>query len=417
MTPISSLHPYERCRRSSTRDQTRHRRTNNPFQSRNRFCRKVPAAFHPNEAIQGTAARAKPPAGAGAQPQICTMPGPGTPMACPHIGSHTRSQNHHPMCLPGLGASRGARGAAPLLLAATRASPRDGKHASQPRFPEKTTAGADFRGAGTPILACRFSSKKSSSVWALRWRARTPIWGWGARTPPPARVTPLPPRPGTAPLGPEGSFGAKPLSCCGCHHHHPPTHPGLGVGVHGVTQRGHSAIVGGGHTHTQEAFPSSTQPQTLPTDTNLIKNHSTPHTPHPTTTPEAFSGDPRGTATPSPTAPRVAAGHPLGVPPPKASSTQISPGALPWALRRGQGEPPGWGPARLGSARLRIGSGSAPGGGRAPPPAPQLAPPGSARPRCPAGSCSPGGESRATKRGLAAIWALNGIKKYPPHPL
>lgn len=136
----------------------------------------------------------------------------------------------------------------------------------------------------------------------------------------------------------------------------PPTHPGLGVGVHGVTQRGHSAIVGGGHTHTQEAFPSSTQPQTLPTDTNLIKNHSTPHTPHPTTTPEAFSGDPRGTATPSPTAPRVAAGHPLGVPPPKPPAPKSPPGPYRGLCGGGRGSRPAGG--RLAWARL--GSGSAP---------------------------------------------------------
>lgn len=70
----------------------RHRQTNSLFQRRNHFCGKAPAASRPDEAIQGTAARAKPPAGAGAQPQICTIPGPGTPTARPHGGLQAGSK-------------------------------------------------------------------------------------------------------------------------------------------------------------------------------------------------------------------------------------------------------------------------------------------------------------------------------------
>lgn len=198
----------------------------------------------------------------------------------------------------------------------------------------------------------------------------------------------------------------------------PPTHPPrTGCrGAWGDTAGTQCHCGGGAHTHPgglpkQHAAPNPSHRH----QSHQEPQHPTHPTPHNHT--RGLRWGPPGDRDPFPDGPAGGSGAPPGGPPPKASSTQISPGALPWALRRGQGEPPGWGPARLGSARLRLGSGSAPGGGRAPPPAPRLAPPGSARPRCPAGSCSPGGESRATKRGLAAIWALNGIKKYPPHPL
>lgn len=76
-------------------EQRQHKKTNEQsllFQKSNCFCRKIPSAFHPDKAIQGTAARAMPPMGTEAQPQICTIPGPGIPTACPHIRLHAGSK-------------------------------------------------------------------------------------------------------------------------------------------------------------------------------------------------------------------------------------------------------------------------------------------------------------------------------------
>lgn len=67
-------------------------------------------------------------AGAGAQPQICTIPGPGTPTACPHIGLHAGSQNHHPTCLPALGRAGMLEGRGRSV----RCAPPPGSHACVP---------------------------------------------------------------------------------------------------------------------------------------------------------------------------------------------------------------------------------------------------------------------------------------------